>query len=357
MNLEKYSEDILSSLFSIGNNYRFKKSFEKENIKMAFVGGSITKGWNGTHYVDENFTKIFYKHMCETYKDKNILYSNYSTESANSFIGLSIMSKLMSEADSPDIIFVEYAVNNECTKEHIISFESLIHMLLNMPSKPAVILLLMINQSMYTSQGYMKKIGEHYGLPMISIADTLKNMMSEKSFEWTHYSDDWVHPNRWGHEFVAECLMMICRKLISGECDDEFIRTAPLYSLEFSGYRAVPVNSDAVKSRGFICKESWEFFDDGLEFQRGTTDSFLGFEADFKNLFITYKHDKTDKFSDADIYIDGSKAAFLQGKSIYGWENITLRHVYGFEEKGHHVVEVRVKDSSKEFFLAEFGIC
>ena len=138
---EIYKNDISASLYSYGNNFRIKKALEKDEVRIAFSGGSITKGWNGERYIKEDYTKIFFEYMTAKYDDKKICYSNYSTESANSFMGLSITSKEITDDNLPDIVFIEYAVNNECTREHMISFESLVHKMLSLPSKPAVILL------------------------------------------------------------------------------------------------------------------------------------------------------------------------------------------------------------------------
>ena len=55
-------------------------------------------------------------------------------------------------------------------------------------------------------------------------------------------------------------------------------------------------------------------------------------------------------------FIDNEKKAVLQGRSIYGWGNVTLRNIYAFESKGHHKVELKIKDTKKEFILIEFGI-
>lgn len=352
---EIYKNDISASLYSYGNNFRIKKALEKDEVRIAFSGGSITKGWNGERYIKEDYTKIFFEYMTAKYDDKKICYSNYSTESANSFMGLSITSKEITDDNLPDIVFIEYAVNNECTREHMISFESLVHKMLSLPSKPAVILLFMINQSFYSSQGYMKKIGEHYRLPMFSIADTLSCMIKEKGFEWSTYSDDWIHPNGWGQRFIAECIINYFETLSDMETDEEVITGSPVYSVEYSGYRPYP--PEKVIMEGYEKQSACEFFENGMKMKNDLTNKLLKFEADFRHLFITYKHDKTERFSDADVYIDGKKAALIQGKSIYGWGNVVLKHVCSFDSSAHHTVEIKVKDNKKEFFIAEFGIC
>lgn len=356
MTSDEYKAALEDSLSSMGNNYRLLNILNRKNeINVAFVGGSITQGWNGKKIIEDNYTRRIYSYLCDEHPDKKFNYTNLSTASANSFIGLSIVSK-NTVTSMPDIVFVEYAVNNECSQEHIISYESLVYRMINMPSHPAVILVFMINQSFYTSQGYMKKIGEHYRLPMISIADSLKNLITQKKVEWTDYSDDWIHPNEKGHQFVTDCIKYYFEQIKNQPLDDDFSADKPLYSLEFSEYKPVKAQ-ECITSNGFEYINAGEFFDSGLSYKCDTENPFVKFEADFKNLFVSYLHDKSDRFSDADVYVDGQKAAVLQGKSIYGWGNVVLKRVYGLNQCRHHTVEVKVKDKKKECVLVEFGIC
>lgn len=357
MTSKDYQAALSSALASRGNNHRVIKALNKKgDINVAFVGGSISKGSDGKTILKDNYTTLLFNELTAAYPHRNFVYNNFSTESANSFLGLSIASKRAEEADL-DIVFVEYAVNNECSQEHIISYESLVYRLMSLPSSPAVILVFMINQSMYTSQGYMKKIGEHYGLPMISVADSLKVMLENGKLDWTVYSDDWIHPNGWGHKFIADCIGYYFSTLDLNSQDEPCEVDKPVYSLDFSAYRPVAPDSGNVESEGFEHSTAGEFFTDVLNYTKDVIDPYVKFEADFKNLFISYVHDKTDRFSDADVYVDGRKTAVLQGKSIYGWGNVVLKRVHGFRDSGHHTVELRLKDKKKDFVFVEFGIC
>lgn len=357
MNSQKYIEAVSGSLYHKGNSSRLKKALEKKDVKLAFVGGSITKGWDGKGYLEENYTNHVMKHMSEKYPDKNFTASNLSTESANSFIGLSITSKVIDEI-LPDIVFLEYAVNNECGHDHIVSYESLVKRMLSLPSSPAVVLVFLINKSLYTSQGYMKRIGTHYSLSSVSVADSMKIML-EEGFDWAEYSDDVIHPNLWGHRFIADCVINALDISADSENEEQYTIPAPLYSLEYSDYLSVNAASDKIQTEGFEsveCSDYGEYFSKGISSLKGSKGAKVKFEGEFKNLFAAFVHDKTEKFSDADIYIDGEKKGVLQGKSIYGWGNVTLRNIHSFDSKGHHSVELRVKDAKKDFTLIEFGI-
>lgn len=357
MNKNEYNEAVISSVYNTGNSSRLKKALEKKNIKLAFAGGSITKGWDGTKHLSENYTDYVRDYLRSEYPDKTFENANLSTESANSFIGLSITDKVIEET-SPDIVFIEYAVNNECGHEHIVSYESLVRRILELPEKPAVILVFLINKALYTSQGYMKRIGSHYDLTSVSVADSLKNML-ENGFEWEMYSDDVIHPNIWGHRFIADCVINSMKTCLESEIRDEPEIPNALFSLDYADYRTYSAADASIWKNGFesiSCPEYGEFFGSGVRSLSGYKNPSIKFEGEFRTLFAAYVHDKTERFSDADVIIDGEKKAVLQGKSIYGWGNINLRNVFSFDNKGRHSVELRVRDPKKEFILIEFGV-
>lgn len=357
MTKTEYTEAVYGALYNAGNSMRLQKALKKDKVTVAFAGGSITKGWDGTKHLKENYTDYTVDYLSKKYPGTAFRNVNLSTESANSFIGLSITDKVIDETN-PDIVFVEYAVNNECGHEHIVSYESLVKRMLSLPSSPAVVLVFLINRSLYTSQGYMKRIGMHYNLTSVSVADSLKTML-DNGFDWSVYSDDSIHPNKWGHRFIADCVINALERAVARQADSEHIIPGALFSLDYADYRTFGSVDESMHSQGFEqikCPEYGEFFSSGIKLQDGTKNAEVKFEGEFKTLFAAYVHDKTDRFSDADILIDGEKKAVLQGRSIYGWGNINLKNVFSFESRGRHSVELKVKDPKKEFIFIEFGV-
>lgn len=355
MKIPEYIKAVSDSLYCSGNNFRLRKALEKKKVSLVFAGGSITKGWDGTKHLEKNYTDYITDYLREKYSGSTFEKHNLSTESANSFIGLSITDKVREEV-SPDIVFIEYAVNNECGHEYIVSYESLVRRMLSLPSEPAVVLVFLISRSLYTSQGYMKRIGNHYGLISVSVADSMKNML-DNGFSWSVYSDDMIHPNPWGHRFIADCLINSFEQVLSREEDSEYSVPAVLYSHDYADYRTCSCSD--VSYEGFekiLCPEYGEFFSSGLSMKHGEKAASVSFEGKFRTLFTAFVHDKTDRFSDADIYIDGEKKAILQGRSIYGWGNVTLKNVISFDTAENHKVELKVRDTKKEFVFIEFGI-
>lgn len=358
MNEIEYREALKRSLCSKGNNYRLKKVFEekKKDLTIAFSGGSISRGSNGKCVLEDNYTALVCRALAGRFPERKIVNVNLSADSADSFIGLSIADKKIDEV-KPDIVFVEYAVNNDVDMEHIISFESLVSRYYNSGSKPAVILVLLINQAFFTSQGYMKMVGKQYGLPVISVADSLKKLLEDRVIDWQTYSDDNIHPNEWGFRFIADSIMFYFDSMKKDPKDEEIVKISPVYSLDYENFRVVPADSEEIEYKGYAATDGTGFFEHCLTLKEKNDSSYIKFSSKFRFLFTAYIHDKTDRFSDAEIYIDGEKKCVLQGKSVYGWGNAVLKNVYRSDHEREHEVKIKVKDPSKDFVFLEFGIC
>ena len=53
MNIPGYMDAVSGSLYNIGNSLRLRRALEKKNINLAFAGGSVTKGWDGSKYLEK----------------------------------------------------------------------------------------------------------------------------------------------------------------------------------------------------------------------------------------------------------------------------------------------------------------
>jgi hypothetical protein len=142
------------SLLDVGNNYRIKQVIEKakrgEDVTLAFIGGSITEGYNaGT---TENFAKLTYEYFADTYGSRDTVHLvNAGLSGTPSTLGL-ILSDHDLFSSKPDIIFIEFAVNDAPTGTDPSAFESLISKALKQDNSPAVVLLFSTVQSGYTCQ-------------------------------------------------------------------------------------------------------------------------------------------------------------------------------------------------------------
>lgn len=354
----EYRKKMLErSLVSTGNNNRMKSAIKKagagEDVNMVFLGGSITDGYNG----GEN--GCFAKLACESFRNhfgENavINYINSGYPAANSTLGL-----IRVEEDvikyRPDIVFVDFAVND--TKEGISRevYESLVRRLLKSESKPAVVLLFMISEMGYTCQGHMQAIGEYYSLPMISCGDALLPEVEANRMEWPDFLTDNIHPNENGHKLMAEFIIHYLERVIKTVDDLEYgMPKIPFYGNSFENLKLLDASNAQIASIGsFNGKDTSFRFHNGWKHTGSSGEIGFMTALECKNLFAVYKERKQADIGSIEIHIDGKYVTTLQGYSSFGFDNPAVSLIFKDNIKGRHQLEIRMVpgDSKKEFSL------
>lgn len=201
-----------------------------EDTTVLFCGGSITVGENHTEY-DENGHQKGY-----AYWTKEWLKNNYDTQNKLSFVNASISGTgseigiVRTQKDiidhNPDIIFIEFAANNGSTDYYRQSYESMIRKVMALPDDPAIVLVFSCTSYSGSSEAYMKKIGDHYNLPMFTfdkgfraITGTLDKERTDPIFRM--FTEDSTHPNQEGHILMSKALCYFLRNVIEKEKDEK----------------------------------------------------------------------------------------------------------------------------------------
>ncbi|MBP3854727.1 MAG: SGNH/GDSL hydrolase family protein, partial [Ruminiclostridium sp.] len=218
--MEETERDVYLSLactsVSAGDPTRFRRVFEKaangEEITVAYIGGSITEGY--TLEPEQCWAYLTHRWLCEKYPSAKINYVNAGLSGTPSTLGLIRSDRdVLAPCGDPDIVFIEFAVNDDgsaVTKE---AYESLVRKMLDLESAPAVALVFMRTDTGYSCQDWQKEVGLLYGLPMISINDALTKAIEDGYMTWADYSNDGAHPNPEGSKFVAEAVELMFEML------------------------------------------------------------------------------------------------------------------------------------------------
>ena len=202
-------EMIKNSLINKGDISRIAEVFQKakngQDITIAFLGGSITQGCNASKQEDcyVSRTYLWFKNI---FNNINVKYVNAGVGATGSIIGVHRVEKeILSE--KPDIVFIDFAVNDRNTIYDKIAYESLIRKILSVENSPAVIELFMSNCDGSNVQEQQIEIGKKYNLPMISFRDTVHAEISKGNLKWEDVATDEVHPNDYGHFIITELLI------------------------------------------------------------------------------------------------------------------------------------------------------
>lgn len=355
---------INNSLLSTGNNYRMKKMLEKaragEDITVGFIGGSITEGYNaGTKDI---YAKLTYEYIKENFgTGDNVHYVNAGLSGTPSILGL-----IRSDRDlfkyEPDIIFIEFAVNDGSTNMDATGYESLVYKALTQPNEPAVVLLYSVIESGYTCQDNMNLITFSYDLPRISVKDAIWPFIESGEFTWKDWSNDESHPNAEGSRLYADFIINYLETVDKEEPSDGYkVPSAFAKGFDHSGLLMVDnsANTDAIRldSVGsFTAGTSHASFTEGWSHSEGNEAFGFSFEGDA--LYIVYKDTTADAYGAADVYIDGEKVATLYGNSSDGWNNPVTERVLRVKEAGSHRVEIKMAegDEDKKFEILCLGV-
>lgn len=108
-----YDNMVERSLMDLGNLERMSKFIgkleSKQEVTIAFIGGSITEGL--TAGPEKCWAKLTYDRLCEKYPDTKINYVNAGLSGTPSVLGNIRLQRDVLD-HKPDIVFVEFAVND-----------------------------------------------------------------------------------------------------------------------------------------------------------------------------------------------------------------------------------------------------
>lgn len=390
---EIYQQMLKDSVLSTGNNARIKKVIEKaragEEVSLAYIGGSITEGAlatpNANCYAQASATAFAQKYG----KDggANVHCINAGMSGTPSDIGVvrynrDVIGRLPS-GDHPDILFIEFAVNDYGCVTGGGGYEGLIRQALK--SGSAVVLVFAVFQGKAggrVCENEYRPYGEYYDLPMISMGDAIMGYFKKTGF-YNWYFGDTLHPNNTGHKLMADCIMKLMDRIDKEKPVSDNITNidemAPKKTAAYQGIKlidsATDVSSDeAIKSidaGGFTEKDSatgnfqYEYkgmnkapwFPDNWKHTSASGNESLKINVNCKTLMLVYKQSSETSFGAADLYIDGVKKETLNCYNASGWNNGTVYVALTTEKAEEHKIELKMADGneSKNFTLLAIG--
>ena len=122
---------------------------------------------------------------------------------------------------NPDILIIEFAINdyNEPTKGK--AYESLIRKALEANEDCAVILLYSIAKSGWNMQDNYIRLGKNYSVQQVSIKNALyKTSKQLRVAEGLYFADDY-HPTTYGHKLMKDCMMNLIKVVDEEETDPQ----------------------------------------------------------------------------------------------------------------------------------------
>lgn len=375
-NEDWYGRMQKAAILSTGTNGRLEKALNKmkagEKVTVAFLGGSITEGAGAADF-SESYADLFAAGLKENYPEADISCVNAGLGGTGSDLGMMRYERDVTEnAGAPDILILEFAVNDYQEPTGGRAYESLIRTVLKEENAPAVILLFSVFQTKWNLQEEYIPMGEWYGLPMVSIKDAIEQPYADGNLTDKEFFADEYHPTSYGHAIMADCLQELISQAESkqGGISLEAVPARSLTSADFTGMELVTAgNTEGVSvSPGSFSGTDTQVQAFGRSGRPAFGDNWMHtgengnevFRAEFtcRNILLSYKTFSSEEYGRALVYVDGELAAELNGYSRGGWNNSNTALVLDGTENGSHVLEIRMAegDENKKFTLLGIGI-
>ncbi len=325
-----HNDMVKRSFVSFGNTYRLENKLSKaaggETVTVAYLGGSITEGI-GAPDKESCYAKLSFNALSEM-NGGNFEYLNAGLSGTPSILGNLRVQKDVLDY-SPDIVFLEFAVNDGMENIYKESYESLVRTILKQDNEPAVILLFTVTKTGHTCQEQMSQIGERYQLPMISVPNAIQPEIEAGRMTWADYSDDDAHPNTEGHKLVAEFIENYFTQLMMRDTVDTSYEMPVLPKFGNDYESAFLAEADYDNSNENIrIQDTGSFpvtarrvadFEKGAWLYSGEGQQPLKMTVKGNALFFVCKRNNSSSMGKFDVYVDGERITTIDTNQPDGW--------------------------------------
>lgn len=348
-----------NSLCSVGNTARIRSKIAKaqsgEQVTIGYLGGSITGGGSSSSEANR-FVNLSAQYFSETFgTGNNVRFVNAGMAGTSSVVGnIRVDQDIFSK--NADIIFIEFAVNDQGSERFQKSFESLVKKCLSQENEPAVAVITLCQQDGSGNQDWMEKVAKNYQVPVISGRDAIMNGIKAGTLSWGDYgSGDNIHPGNGGHKLIAEFIGYYYRQALRSEnADSEYtIPTTKVFGDEYSTAKLVDYSALQNLSTGSFNKGT-----NNSSYPNGFTNSKNGsnplkFTVEGKGFMLLFQSNSNSSMGTVVIDVNGKKRE-VSSNLMYTWGGLDADLGYYQETSGKLDVSITMKDPSATFIM--YGI-
>ena len=347
-----------------------KRAANGESLVIGFLGGSITQG-SLSSTPKTCYAYLVYEWWKKSFPNAAFSFVNGGIGGTTSHYGGARAWKDVL-CYRPDIVTVDFSVNDDANEFFEETYEGTLRRLLAAPSAPAVVVL---NNVFYdtgkNAQDYHNRIADHYGIPHVSIKDTVYPDVESGKIVRADITPDNLHPNDKGHRLVADeiCKLLdsIKEELEKEDTEGKIIETNDLASLPepltenaYEHSRLIQIQDNEAILDGFLVdpiekKGMLDIFKNG--WTAAHTNDKISFEIECSCLAVQYRKSVQQPVPKAKAVIDGDEAhaVILDGNFTEDWGDcLYLEPLLHHAEKKVHRIEITVtdaKDIVRPFYL------
>ena len=373
INDANYQQMMDKSIVNTGNNARMKKVLAKiragEKVYVTALGGSVTEGAGPAKFTD-GYAYQFFNALKAKYAPgdgKNVYFNNAGLSGTGSLLAtVRYQHDVVEVGNTPDLIIIEFAVNDNGDTVCQRTFEALIREALTANPDCAVIALYCIASYGNTAE-QKKPVADFYSVPQINMLPVVKEAISNKFFTNEQYLTDYAHPTFEGHKFMCDCLMNLVDKLDKAKADaaipvpEKFFKEPAFFGIK----RIYPDNKDSnvkIEAGDFtetdrkcqtLKKTNTSDFPENWKKKLNAKSENVPFKMELtcKNLIFVYKGQASgdpEKFGKAEVYVDGRKVATYDGGKEGSWNNCEPHLIIDERTAAKHTVLVKMAPGSEK---------
>ena len=395
---ENYCAMIAKSLMNLGNTYRIRKAIEKakagKDVTVAYIGGSITQGAGATPINTECYAYKSYQLFQNRFASgNNVKFIKAGVGGTPSELGMLRFDRdVLRDGEKPDIVIVEFAVNDEGDETKGDCYESLVRKILKLDWNPEVVLLFSVFANDWNLQERLRPVGDLYDLPMVSIRDAVVEQFTRKEgrvLTKNQFFYDMFHPSNIGHTIMADCLQYLFERCELREHArlDAFENGLTEEGMLLQRLKLEPVIGGSFENVRLMDKkdvyegaviETGDFTATDQELQSVEMDDALNLTPEFpynwmydgtktdaeaftlrmncKALVLIFKDSGEVDVGKAEVFVDGVHV-LTADPHINNWQHCNAAILFNNENSEEHTVKIEIakEDIDKKFTILGFG--
>ncbi len=187
----------------------------KKDIRIGFLGGSITEVGYGLD-PELGYRRQVTKKLNELYPDNTFTDINAGVGGTGSALGLFRLKRDVLDKNV-DMIFVEFAVNDDGNPDTDIYMENIVRSILRFDAKMPIMFIYTVQIQMIDA-GYSKgmlpmsvekqeQVAKFYNIPSVNVGYEVYKKMVETDNDIMTYTIDTCHPNEEGHAIYTKAIL------------------------------------------------------------------------------------------------------------------------------------------------------
>ncbi len=336
-----------------------KKAQNGEKVTVGVIGGSITQGSSATNQ-NNCYASRFGQWWLDKFPSAEIDFVNAGIGGTNSYLGVHRVDEQLL-AHNPDVVIVEFSVNDTDRTMNKYSYDSLVRKILSYETNPAVMLLFTTQEDGTSLQDVHKEIGTAYDLPMISYREVVFPEVAAGTLDWKAISPDNIHPNDAGHDIIGQIIDRYLNE-VYGKLDTITEEPAPFTA---EGYTNDYFKNARMLSAADItatASENFEIIESGFYHQfpnnwKTEGGGSLTFDVECQNFGVFFMCTTDGKSGTYEVYVDGERKGRLEADFTGGWGNYgNTKQIVLAKETAKHTIEIKAADGSEAKGITILGL-